>query len=105
MLNSILGRVVNLGDRIPVSFHKVKAHTGVIGNERADVLAKNSCEEPENATVRGGSKGTPKRAWVTFDGGKPVSGHHGVTEGTRKHRQKAMQENEKINASHMVDVL
>ena len=46
MLDSIRDRVDDLGDKMPVSLHKVKAHTGVIGNERADALAKNSCEEP-----------------------------------------------------------
>ena len=46
--------------------------------------------------------GTPKRAWVTFDGGSPVSGYKGVSEGTRKHRQQAMQETEKISKRHTV---
>ena len=39
MLDSIHGRVNRLGDRIPMSFHKANAHTGVVGNTRADTLA------------------------------------------------------------------
>ena len=102
MLDNIKNRVNDMGDPVIVSFHKVVSHTGVIGNERADLLAKNSCEEPDNARVIAGSSGTPKRAWVTYGGGAQVSGHHGVSDGTRKHMQKAMLDNEKISAWHTV---
>jgi hypothetical protein len=102
MLDNVRDRVNDMGDPVAVSFHKVKAHTGIIGNERADLLAKKSCQEPDQARAVLGSSGTPKRAWVTFEGDKRVTGHTGVSDHTRKHMQKAMQENEKISGWHTV---
>jgi hypothetical protein len=46
MLSNIIGRVDDTGDTIPVSFHKVKAHTGVIGNERAKNWIKPQWGQP-----------------------------------------------------------
>ena len=59
-------------------------------------------QEPEKAKAIWGSKGTHIRAWVTFEGGSPISEDKGVSEGTIKHRHKAMQETEKISKWHTV---
>ena len=102
MLDNIRDRVDALGDRLPVSLHKVKAHTGVVGNERADGVAKSSCETPEVAVVVDGSMGYQRRAWVTFDEGPRVTGYHGIGKGVRDHRQKAMRAEEGVSVWYAV---
>ena len=87
MLDSIREMVNGFGEIIPVSFHKVKAHTGVIGNERAHTLAKSTFEEPGRAKTVGGNKGTNRRAWVAFGEGASVSGYKGVDEGSTGKKQ------------------
>ena len=59
MLDNIRDRKNDMGDKIPVSLQKVKAHVGVRGNERADTLAKSACTEPREAKVVEGSRDGP----------------------------------------------
>ena len=63
MLDSIREMVNGFGEIIPVSFHKVKARTGVIGNERAYTLAESTFEEPGRAKTIGGNKGTNRHGY------------------------------------------
>ena len=102
MLDNIRDRKNDMGDNIPVSYHKVKSHVGVRGNERADTLAKRACKEPGEAKVVEGSQGSPRRAWVTFGEGAGVTGYKRVSEGVRKHRQGGMISTEKVSKWHVV---
>ena len=102
MLDNIRDRKNDMGDKIPVSFHKVKSHVGVRGNERADTLAKRACKEPGEAKVVEGSQGGPRKAWVTFGEGAGVTGYKRVSEGVRKHRQGGMISTEKVSKWHVV---
>ena len=65
MLDGIRYRKNEMGDKIPVSFRKVKAHVRVRGSERADTqkrirgawgyISKSACEEPGEAKVVDGA--------------------------------------------------
>ena len=53
----------------PVEIYKVRAHTGVLGNEKVDKLAKEAHDlTSDDATdfLDGGSTGRPS-AWITYD--------------------------------------
>ena len=66
-----------------VHLHKVRAHTGVRGNEVADAFAKNACRSPEDTRVQVAlGKGVVKRDFsfrVT-----PVGGPGRILETSRK---------------------
>lgn len=50
-----------------VHFFKVRAHSGIIGNEGADALAKHAARHPEQATTRGPCppRHTEQHAWLS----------------------------------------
>ncbi|KAJ9531174.1 hypothetical protein QJQ45_000821 [Haematococcus lacustris] len=50
-----------------VHFFKVRAHSGIIGNEGADALAKHAARHPEQATTRGpcSPRHTEQHAWLS----------------------------------------
>ncbi|KAJ9527894.1 hypothetical protein QJQ45_005531 [Haematococcus lacustris] len=50
-----------------VHFFKVRAHSGIIGNEGADALAKHAARHPEQATTRGpcNPRHTEQHAWLS----------------------------------------
>jgi hypothetical protein len=88
------------GETVRVHLHKVRAHTGVRGNEVADAFAKHACRSPEDPQVRiAPGKGVVKRDisfWVTPVGGSRLDTGD-IKGAVREHRQKLVHGEEKIS--------
>ena len=88
------------GETVRVHLHKVRAHTGVRGNEVADAFAKHACRNPEDPQGRiAPGKGVVKKRLLLlgYPGGGVRLDIRDIKGAVREHRQKLLHEEEKIS--------